>query len=86
MEMWVRALMCEHSIDLALAARVQTARAGADSKLRLNLGHWDSLEQRQAGTQVTAERVQGVGSSGEEGEEEEGGVIARAGEYLLTYE
>lgn len=33
----------------------QTARAGAGSKLRLNLGHRDSPEQRQAKAQLTAE-------------------------------
>lgn len=36
MEMWVRALMCEHGEDLALAAERGAPRA--DGKLRLNVG------------------------------------------------
>lgn len=60
MEMWVRALMCERSVDFGAGSGVQTARAGAGSKLWLNLGHRDSPEQKQAEAQVT-EGVRGGG-------------------------
>ncbi|KAL7387999.1 hypothetical protein ABVT39_005124 [Epinephelus coioides] len=43
---------------------VQTAQAGAGSKLWLNLGHRDSPEQKQAEAQVAAEGVRGGGRKG----------------------
>ena len=61
---------------------MQTARAGAGSKLRLNLGHWDSPEQRQAEAQVYC---RGGTRVGWREEEEEGGVMIRAGKYQLTH-
>ena len=67
MEMWVRALMCERSVDLALAAECKQPGLEPGRKLRLNLGHGDSPEQKQAEAQVTAEGVRGGGRGGGDG-------------------
>lgn len=47
MEMWVRALMCEHPVALRLAAERKQPRLEHIVNSALNLGQGDSPEQRQ---------------------------------------
>lgn len=52
MEMWVRALMCEHPVALRLAAERKQPRLEHIVNSALNLGQGDSPEQRQAVTEL----------------------------------
>lgn len=65
-------------------SRVQTAQAGADSKLWLNLGHRDSPEQRQAEAELCTSYREGMRGCGRRGGGGGGGEVARAGEYQIT--